>query len=152
MPHSHLRRLERVWISNPIFFITTNTDDRRPLLANEPAASILIDEWKSAPKRHGWYIGQYVVMPDHVHFFCSSGHETKNLSEFMKYWKEWTSKRIKRECGVEGRVWQPEFFDHVIRNENSYAQKKEYVFNNPVRAGLVKNADDWLWKGVIEIL
>lgn len=70
----------------------------------------------------------------------------------MKYWKEWTSKRIKREVGIVGNVWQREFFDHVIRNETSYAQKREYVFNNPVRAGLVKKAEEWLLKGEIEIL
>ncbi len=152
MPHSHLRRLERIWISNPIFFITTCAADRRSLFSNERIASIFIEEWRSASQRHGWYVGQFVIMPDHVHFFCSAGNESKSLSEFMKYWKEWTSKRIKRECGVAGKIWQREFFDHVMRSEESYAQKKEYVFNNPVRAGLVKNADEWLWKGEIEIL
>ncbi|MDD8017730.1 MAG: transposase [Bacteroidota bacterium] len=152
MPHSHLHRLERIWISSPIFFITTCTDNKRLLLSNESTASILIAEWKSAPERHGWHIGQYVIMPDHVHFFCSAGNESKSLSNFMKHWKELTSKRIKKECGTEGNIWQREFFDHVIRNEESYAQKKEYIFNNPVRAGLVTNADEWLWKGEIEIL
>lgn len=70
----------------------------------------------------------------------------------MKYWKEWTSKRIIKECGIKGNIWQKEFFDHVIRNEKSYAQKKDYVFNNPVRAGLVTKPDEWLWKGEIEKL
>ncbi len=141
-----------IWINNPIFFITTNTYGRREILADDRTASILIEEWKSASARHGWYVGQYTIMPDHVHFFCSAGGHGRSLSEFMKSWKEWTSKRIKRECGIEGSIWQREFFDHLIRNEASYAQKKDYVFNNPVRAGLVKNADEWKWKGEIELI
>jgi hypothetical protein len=70
----------------------------------------------------------------------------------MKFWKEWTSKKIKKECNIEGPIWQREFFDHLLRNNESYVQKWEYVFNNPVRAGLVKEAQEWLWQGEIEIL
>jgi REP element-mobilizing transposase RayT len=91
-------------------------------------------------------------MPDHVHFFCAPGNDAKDLSIFMKFWKEWTSKRIKKECGIKRNLWQREFFDHLLRNEENYVQKWDYVFNNPVRAGLVKKANEWLWQGEIEIL
>lgn len=70
----------------------------------------------------------------------------------MKYWKQWTSKRIKRECGIEGAIWHKQFFDHVIRNNERYAKKKEYVINNPVRAGLVKHSLDWPWLGELNQL
>jgi REP element-mobilizing transposase RayT len=91
-------------------------------------------------------------MPNHVHFFCAPGNDAPDLSVFMKFWKEWTSKKIKKECEIEGNFWQREFFDHLLRNEESYAQKWDYVFNNPVRAGLVKEATEWPWQGEIEIL
>jgi REP element-mobilizing transposase RayT len=152
MEHSHLKRLDRIWIKNPIFFITACTDDRRNILANSKAAAILVEEWKTAKERHDWYIGRYVIMPNHIHFFCAPGNEAREMPVFMKFWKEWTSKKIKKECGIEGHVWQREFFDHLLRNEESYAQKWDYVFNNPVRAGLVKEATEWPWQGEIEIL
>ena len=44
-------------------------------------------------------------------------------------------------------LWQPGFFDHVLRNDESYSQKREYVLKNPVRAGLVPRADDWPYQG-----
>jgi putative transposase len=152
MEHSHLKRLDRIWIENPIFFITACTDERKNILANMQAATILVEEWTAAKERHDWHIGRYVIMPDHVHFFCAPGNEAQDLSVFMKFWKEWTSKKIKKECGIDGPVWQREFFDHLIRSEESYVQKWDYVFNNPFRAGLVKEADDWHWQGEIEIL
>jgi REP element-mobilizing transposase RayT len=46
-------------------------------------------------------------------------------------------------------VWQCRFFDHVLRSDESYAQKWNYVRDNPVRAGLVTNADDWPYAGEI---
>ena len=56
------------------------------------------------------------------------------------------------ELNFKGNVWQEEFFDHVLRSGESYSQKWNYVKENPVRAGLVKNADDWPWQGEIETL
>jgi hypothetical protein len=45
--------------------------------------------------------------------------------------------------------WQPGFNDHLLRNDESYTQKWEYVFQNPVRAGLVARAEDWPYAGEI---
>lgn len=150
--HKHLRRLERVWLDQPIYFVTTCTYLRKPILASKPVAQILFQEWQNARLRHGWVIGRYVIMPDHVHFFCAPEPEAKPLSIFTGFWKEWTSKQIKRVLGLPNRIWQEEFFDHVLRSNESYAQKWDYVRENPTRAGLVANADDWPWQGEIDEL
>jgi REP-associated tyrosine transposase len=150
--HKHLRRLERVWIDRPIYFITTCTFRRRAILAGNEIAATLIDEWRSAHDRHGWAIGRYVIMPDHVHLSCRAELDAKSLPIFMQKWKQWSSKRMARELKVAGRVWQEEFFDHVLRSCESYTQKWDYVKENPVRAGLVKKSDDWPFQGEIESL
>jgi putative transposase len=150
--HTHLRRLERVWIDHPIYFITTCTLAHRPILATSEVAAIVSDEWHGAHDRHGWAIGRYVIMPDHVHFFCRAELDSKALPMFMQKWKEWTGKRMARELKVIGRVWQDEFFNHVLRSHESYSQKWNYVRENPVRAGLVKNWEDWPFQGEIESL
>jgi putative transposase len=152
MKHSHLKRLERIWIKDPIFFITTNTARRRHILTQPANARILIDEWRQAYKRHDWAIGRYVVMPDHVHFFCTPVHDEKSLSEFMMAWKQWTSKRIFRECGIRPPIWQPEFFDYLLRNEDGYEERYDYMQQNPVRANLVKSWEEWPWQGEIQKL
>jgi len=112
----------------------------------------LIDEWRNAREHHGWAIGRYVIMPDHVHFFCSAELDAKSLPKFMQSWKQWTSKRIDRELKIVGKIWQAEFFDHVLRSSESYSQKWEYVRQNPARAGLVNDTDKWLWQGKTEDL
>ena len=65
----------------------------------------------------------------------------------MEKWKEWTSKRINAALHQSGSLWQEEFFDHVLRSDESYAAKWEYVRRNPVRAGLVARAEDWPYWG-----
>jgi putative transposase len=92
-------------------------------------------------------------MPDHVHFFCRAELDAKPLPAFMQMWKQWTSKRIARELKkFNGNVWQEEFFDHVLRSSESYSEKWNYVKENPVRAGFVVSATEWLWQGEIESL
>ena len=46
-------------------------------------------------------------------------------------------------------IWQRGFFDHLLRSEESYAQKWDYVRGNPVRAQLVEKVEDWPVRGRI---
>ncbi len=162
--HKHLRRLERVWLDSPVYFVTACTHQRHPILAVAVVAGILTGEWRAGGERHGWLVGRYVIMPDHVHFFCAAEPNAKTLSEFVRLWKQWTTKRMKAaglpalskrgySASAEAtRVWQREFFDHVLRSEESYAEKWEYVRQNPVRAGLTPRAEDWPFQGEIHPL
>jgi hypothetical protein len=47
------------------------------------------------------------------------------------------------------QLWEEGFFDHVLRSDESYSQKWNYVRENPVRAGLVKSVEDWPCQGEI---
>ena len=54
---------------------------------------------------------------------------------------------------LQGRsFWQSGFFDHILRSDESYAGKWNYVRNNPVRAGLVATADQWPYQGEIVMI
>ena len=153
-PHRHLKRLDYVFAERPLYFITTCTSARRPILATPEIAEILIDEFHQARIRRQWLVGRYVIMPDHLHFFCAEGGEgpPSTLSEFVGLFKQWTSKRIARSFGPRPPIWQREFFDHVLRSSESYASKWAYVRDNPVRAGLAARWEDWPYAGEIDVL
>ena len=151
--HQHLKRLGRLWVEAPLYFITTNVSHRRPLLASEEALAVLQEVWQNAETLHGWRVGAYVVMPDHVHFFCGAIYDApKPLSTFIGKWKEWTSKYLHRRHGHPADLWQQGFFDHLLRSDESYCEKWEYVRHNPVRAGLVTTPEEWPYWGTIHTL
>ena len=89
-------------------------------------------------------LGRYVIMPDHVHLFVRG-----NLDFSLKQWVRMLKRDLSSAIPVMPPHWQSGFFDHLIRHSESYAEKWEYVRQNPVRAGLVTNADDWRWQGEI---
>ena len=150
----HLRRLETIfekWRA-PVFFISVCVRERKPLLCGSDLCEILVRGWEDAVEVHGWMIGRYVVMPDHVHFFASpAAEEAKTLSGFVGGWKYRTQRRI-RQDGLPRFAWQREFFDHLLRSDESYGDKWEYVRLNPVRAGLVARPEDWPFQGEIHPL
>jgi len=136
----------------PLFFVTACVRDRRPFLANDAVSGILTDGWRNSLDSSGWMVGRYVIMPDHVHFFAAPAREdAKDLSYFIRDWKRWTCRRI-RDSGAVSFAWQGEFFDHLLRSNESYAEKWEYVRMNPVRAELVDNPDAWPYQGEIHPL
>ena len=89
-------------------------------------------------------------MPNHVHLFVSGPDDFK-LGRWIGALKQYLGKRV--EVGVStSPIWQRGFFDHLLPSDESYAQKWNYVRDNPVRAGLVKNADDWPYSGEIVVI
>ena len=149
----HLRRLDRLFPDGaPIFFVTICTEHRQPHLRNPDAANIVIEDLRCAQSRYEWRVGRYVGMPDHLHFFCAPATEDgRSLSSFVGYWKRGSAARIRQRCCPDFR-WQTEFFDHVLRSDESYAQKWEYVRANPVRAGLVDDPEEWPFQGAVSAL
>jgi len=83
-------------------------------------------------------------MPDHMHFFVRGGDDFK-----LTQWVNGLKRAISVAIGATKKrpLWQPGFFDRVLRNDESYSQKREYVLKNPVRAGLVPRVDDWPFQG-----
>ncbi len=148
--HDHLKRLKRIWIEDPVYLITCVTKDRRPLLANPQVHEIFVEVWTKALSLYGWSVGHYVIMPDHVHFFGAASRPTAStLSFFCGKWKEWTSKYCQQRLDIPHSLWQAEFHDWLIRSESDLHDKHEYVSLNPVRKGLVPQADHWPYQGCL---
>jgi REP element-mobilizing transposase RayT len=102
-------------------------------------------------------------MPDHIHLFVTGGPEF-NLGIWVRGLKRvvaaavaggradlrsGTASPSAASDGGSCNIWQRGFFDHLLRNSESYAQKWDYVLENPVRAGLVSKAKDWPFAGEI---
>jgi len=91
-------------------------------------------------------------MPDHVHLLLSPLSDSQGrpyaLSEILKGIKGTSAIAVNKALGRKGKVWQSESFDHILRSEESLADKGDYLLNNPVRKGLAANPEEypWLWR------
>ena len=129
-----------------LYFITFNTCHRRKLLATDRVHKKFIAFSKAGLPR-GIAVGRYVIMPDHVHLFVSG-----TIDFSLVQWVRVLKRNLSTAIPATRPHWQKGFFDHLIRHSESYAQKWDYVRQNPMRAGLVRHLDDWPWQGEIERL
>lgn len=146
----HLHRLSWTWNAHPRYFITVCTHARKKILATPDAHAILRAHWGKTHDLYGWAVGSYVIMPDHVHFFCTDAAGTTPLSKMVGAWKQWSAKSLCGQLAYQPPIWQREFFDHLLRSDESYSEKWNYVWNNPVRAGFVSAPDEWAYYGHID--
>ena len=86
-------------------------------------------------------------MPDHVHLFVR-GDDNFKLGPWIGALKQ-TLAKAGTLSRVEGQIWEEGFFDHILRSNESYSQKWNYVRENPVRAGLAKSVTEWPYQGEI---
>ncbi|HZS48873.1 MAG TPA: transposase [Blastocatellia bacterium] len=88
---------------------------------------------------HSW-----IIMPNHVHLLFTS-KEGWELSQIAHSWKSYTASECNKILERKGEFWQREPFDRYIRNEQHYNNAIRYIENNPIKAGLCHNPEDWPW-------
>lgn len=104
-------------------------------------------------------LDEFVVMPNHFHGIVlimdapqappltenapkhnnnePIGTQSGSLGAIVQYFKSVTSRRVNRIRAIpDGLVWQRNYHDRIIRNENELNQKREYIFNNPLQWSL----------------
>jgi REP-associated tyrosine transposase len=85
----------------------------------------------------------FVVMPNHVHLLV---HAQVPLPRLTKSLKGITAKRANTILASTGRpFWQEESYDHVVRQLREFETIRSYIEENPVRAGLVRQASEYRW-------
>jgi len=84
----------------------------------------------------------WCIMPNHVHVVMEPlvDHE---LAKILHSWKSFTSNKINKKLGLKGKLWQREYYDHLVRDQADYERVVDYVWENPKKAGL----SDWEWVG-----
>ncbi len=130
----------RILSSSRTFFVTTSTSMGRALLQSERNATLLIEVLRSYVVAGKFELHDFVVMPDHVHLLITvSGNST--IEKAMQFVKGGFSYRLKREFGYLGEVWQHGFSELRVEDRESFVRHREYIAQNPVRAGLVDSPE-----------
>jgi putative transposase len=129
------------------YFFTVVTAGRRALLVGEPAIAALRQSVAEVQRQMPFSIDAWVVLPDHMHALWTL---PENDADFSSRWG-----RIKagftRLSGLahtsaprqDGGVWQPRFWEHLIRDDADFDAHMDYLHYNPVKHGYVSRVIDW---------
>jgi putative transposase len=151
-------------------FVTTAVNGWTPVLADPTLAREVALQLSETTTHFETSIIAYVIMPSHVHALLGV-KRIEDLSRLMQAFKAIATSRIvplmsetqRAQFGAnrQFRLWRPRFDDLIVRSEEQFRTKIEYIHNNPVKARLCErgwdyefsSARDWLLgeSGVIPI-
>jgi len=112
----------------------------RRLLQLERNAELLIDVLRSLIAEHRFKLHDFVIMPDHVHLLVEVVGDM-TTEKAMQLIKGRFSHRLSHEFGYKGEVWQRGFTEVQVMNRESLEKHREYIGQNPVKAGMATSAD-----------
>jgi REP element-mobilizing transposase RayT len=139
------------WQQTAVYFVTFCVQKRRSVLANRRAWELCLEVFTLLDQ---WHVLAAIAMPDHLHLLLAPLNREASVATFSKWFKRWFNERYSNlDCGpsvLDGRTspemswhWQEGCFDRLLRSDESLSDKWEYLRQNPVRAGLVVNPEDW---------
>ncbi|MCF7790032.1 MAG: transposase [Prosthecobacter sp.] len=78
---------------------------------------------------------RFVIMPNHIHLLAAFPNKEAMLAQ-CDSWKHFTGREINRRLALQGRFWQQDAFDHLVRHEHQFRRLCDYIAQNPAKARL----------------
>ena len=107
---------------------------------NEPGMAQMIADALTHFAGQRYHLHAWCVMPNHVHVLVEPLAGNR-LIDVVQSWKSFTAKAANKLRGRTGPFWQPEYYDHLIRDDEDYRHAVSYIEGNPLKAGL----HGWRW-------
>lgn len=125
--------------------VTICSKDKKQIFYNHKFTEESIILLKKISYKNDIPIYAYCFMPDHLHLLLSASLK-KGIIEFIREFKSLSTKTAWK-YEFERAIWQKSFYDHFLRKEEDLKKTCLYILNNPVRAGLVRNYEEYLFSG-----
>ncbi len=142
-------RNARISLTGHTYFVTSNTANIGVYLAEPKCAEIVMSSLQWLRERGRIELHAYAVMPDHLHLVLTLGEQV-TLAQIMQALKGYTAQRINELAGRKGRVWEKGYYEHGIRDQEDMRRRVKYTVENPERAGLVEQYEEWPYSSAHE--
>jgi putative transposase len=127
------------------FFVTSSTFNRRRLFRVVANTELFLETLQQYRREGHYKLHAFVVMPDHIHLLLTPQGIT--IERAMGLIKGGFSHRI----GSKLPVWQRGFTDHRVRDRSDFETRRNYIHQNPVRAGIVELLDSYPYSSAYRV-
>lgn len=146
--------------SDHVFFITICTAGKRPYFSNHDICELILSELHYRRAKKEIKLFCYCIMPDHIHMLISlEKNYTEKIGAFgERTLQNWVSAFKRHASGIGRRLhninpfWQTNFYDHIVRSDESLLEICQYILNNPVRKRMVPTWEEYSYSRIIDPL
>ncbi len=133
------------YVARRVYFVTIVALERRKVFFDRRVADATVECLVNLRGTMKFNLYVYCLMPDHLHILIGAGESGKTLGEICGTFKSLSTRAYWQ--WHAGKLWQRQFFDHIIRNEEDFFECFNYIKLNPVRKGLTETSDQWPYTG-----
>lgn len=137
------RKLPHWRMDGTVYFVTWRLAKHQPPLAPDERTAVVgaIEYFES----QRYKIATYVVMDDHVHVLLLPLDDFE-LHQIVHSWKSFSAQRLAREWARTRPIWQREYFDRIVRDDEEFTQKAQYILGNPLKRW--PDLEEYPWVGL----
>jgi putative transposase len=137
-----MSRIERRVKQAGVYFVTTDTWQRRQIFLKPGPAKIVLEQLLECRDRGFYRLHEFVVMPEHLHILMTPGDEA-SIEKAVQMIKGGSAFRIRKDLAYTFPIWQRGYHDRWIRDAHEYRMRKQYIELNPVKARLAERREDY---------
>ena len=136
-------RVARIIAKDYPYHVTQRGNYRQTVFESDADYRQYLTWLKEYSEKYSLDIWAYCLMSNHVHFVCVP-RDDNSLARTLNTLHMRYSQYYNRKKGITGHLWQGRYFSSILDDTHLYAAIR-YVENNPVRAGIVREPEDYTW-------
>jgi putative transposase len=136
-------RPKRIHYEGAVYHVTSRGNERRKIVTDDADRWLFIRVLGEMVEEHRVVCHAWVLMDNHYHLLLET--PSANLSSAMKHLNSIYTQRFNKKHHRAGHLFQGRFKAIVVEKESYLKELCRYVVLNPVRARMVKRAEDWKW-------
>jgi putative transposase len=140
-----LRPRSQIIAAGATYHVASRGVRRSPIAYDDLDRTWFLQDLTKVVRRLGWRCNGYCLMTNHYHLLVRT--QEPDLSVGMWVLNQRHALRINRRHGFVGHVFEGRFFAELIDDESHFVALARYIDQNPVRAGLCRQAEAWRWSG-----
>ena len=131
------------------YFITIRSERFKRHFIHDNVVAKLIEILRSTAEQQSFLVWAYCFMPDHVHLLIEGKNSDADMKKFVALFKQKTAYWFKGIYGL--KLWEANYYEHVLRNDETTNAVARYIMQNPVRSGMVEDCSSYPYSGSFEV-
>lgn len=132
---------------NATYHVTARSNRGEMIFSCRAMRQLFLDLLHRAKQKYGFAIHNFCIMGNHIHLVIRPSRKA-SLSKIMQWLLGLFARAWNKAHLVKGHVWGNRFFSKIIENFLGFLAVFDYVSQNPVKAQLVKSAEEWEFGGI----
>ncbi|MDR2446428.1 MAG: transposase [Treponema sp.] len=134
----------RILIEGATYHVTSKIDHDDMSLLESQFKMLFLSFVEKAKRKFHFHLWDFCIMGNHIHFLIKPGR-SGTLSVIMQWIKCNFAKAWNKMHGRKGHVWGERFYSRIINGITDFLRTRDYIAENPVKAGLVERAMEWVF-------